>query len=404
MGHIVKTPAGTFRANWRDPAGRQKSKTFPTKREASLFLAEIRTALARGTYIDPDAGKVKFEAYALAWLNGRNDEATTAAGDASVMRCHIIVKWGPLPLAHIDHSAVQAWVAGLSARLAPATIRTCFRLFSSVLRAAVRDRLIAFNPCEGVRLPRLRRTDTDGQTISREALISDLLPVMPDRYRALVGLAAGTGLRWGECVGLRWDALDLDGAEVRVVRVAVEVAGHVTAKPYPKSKAGRRTVPLPPFVVQLLTEHAQRFPAGPTGEVFVNTAGGPMRRTLFRARVWRPALVRAGLLGKVVEIGPDKFKATWPDKTGMEWSAEFTTERDAVAHVARKAVGGLRFHDLRHSYATWLVSDGVPVNDVQRVMGHEQASTTLDRYTHSSRDRDQRVLGAFADFSLIAED
>ncbi|MFE7872755.1 tyrosine-type recombinase/integrase [Micromonospora humida] len=61
---------------------------------------------------------------------------------------------------------------------------------------------------------------------------------------------------------------------------------------------------------------------------------------------------------------------------------------------------GLRFHDLRHSYATWLVSDGVPINDVAKVMGHEQTSTTLDRYTHSTRDRDRRVLASFAAFSL----
>ena len=60
----------------------------------------------------------------------------------------------------------------------------------------------------------------------------------------------------------------------------------------------------------------------------------------------------------------------------------------------------LRFHDLRHSYATWLVSEGVPVNDVARVMGHEQTSTTLDRYTHSTRDRDRRVLGAFDAYPL----
>jgi integrase len=66
-------------------------------------------------------------------------------------------------------------------------------------------------------------------------------------------------------------------------------------------------------------------------------------------------------------------------------------------------VGGLRYHDLRHSYATWLVSDGVPLNVVQRVMGHEQATTTLNRYTHTPDDYGQRVRAAFdgsAPFSL----
>ncbi|MGE5829986.1 MAG: tyrosine-type recombinase/integrase [Micromonosporaceae bacterium] len=80
--------------------------------------------------------------------------------------------------------------------------------------------------------------------------------------------------------------------------------------------------------------------------------------------------------------------------------AEFTTEREAVAQVARNAHGGLRFHDLWHSYATWLVSQGVPVNDVVSVMGHENASTTLNLYTHRSADRDDRVRRALADFPL----
>jgi integrase len=107
------------------------------------------------------------------------------------------------------------------------------------------NRLIGHNPCEGVRLSRRRRKDTDDQVITQHELITQLLPAVPDRYRALVGLAGGTGLRWGECAGLRWDAVDLATRTVRVVRVAVEVSGHVTDKPYPKSRAGRRVVPLP---------------------------------------------------------------------------------------------------------------------------------------------------------------
>jgi integrase len=71
-------------------------------------------------------------------------------------------------------------------------------------------------------------------------------------------------------------------------------------------------------------------------------------------------------------------------------------------HVARYASGGMRFHHLRHSFATWLVSEGVPINDVQQVMGHERASTTLNMYTHAADEMDsrRRVLGAFAAFSL----
>jgi integrase len=228
---------------------------------------------------------------------------------------------------------------------------------------------------------------------------------VPDRYRALVGVGGGAGLRWGEAIGLRWDALDLDHAEAHIIRTATEVAGHVQVKPYPKSRAGRRVVPLPGFAVELLRTHAEAVPPGPTGEVFTNRAAGPLRRGLFRNRVWRPALVRAGLLGKVVARGEHRFFAVWND-SGVERRVEFTTEREAVQHVARHGGAGLRFHDLRHSYVTWLAEDGVPINYAQQVVGHEKASTVLDIYTHTSRNRaraHKRILDAFASDLLPGE-
>lgn len=76
---------------------------------------------------------------------------------------------------------------------------------------------------------------------------------------------------------------------VRVVRVAEEVSGHVRLKPYPKSKAGRRSVPLPPFVVQALTEHARDHEPGDQGLIFVARTGMALKRGTFRARVWKPS-------------------------------------------------------------------------------------------------------------------
>ncbi|MEH1013702.1 site-specific integrase [Micromonospora sp. CPCC 206060] len=403
MGHIIKTPAGTYRANWRDPAGRQKAKTFPTRKQAAAYLAETETTVTRGTYVNPHAGRIRFEVYARKWGAGRNDEAMTTARDASVMRARVLPTWGTVPIGRIDHSAVQAWASELGKQLAPATVRECCRLLKAVLTLAVRDRVIGQNPAEGIRLPKRRRTDADEQVITREAFASNLLPEIPERYRALVALAGGTGLRWGECIGLTWDAIDLDAGTVRVSRVAIEVAGNVTFKPYPKSRAGRRVVPLPPFVVRLLRKHANAVPPGPAGEVFTNEAGGPMRRTVFRAWIWRPALVRAGLLGKVVQVDVKRWRATWRDRQGNEVTEEFPNRRVARARVSRSAQGGLRFHDLRHSYATWLISDGVPLNDVARVMGHEQISTTLDRYTHAFDAGAEKVRESFADFPLTFE-
>lgn len=180
----------------------------------------------------------------------------------------------------------------------------------------------------------------------------------------------------------------------------METHGGVVRRAYPKSRAGVRAVPMPPFLVDELRQ--RRGAASPDGQalVFADRAGGAQRRSNFRRRVWLPPLVRAGLLGRVTEMAPGRWQAAWPDGDGREQRAEFPTEAAAVTHAAASAVGGLRFHDLRHSYITWLVTDGVPVNVVQRVVGHEKASTTLDRYTHTPDDHADRVRLTFADDSL----
>lgn len=178
MSFITRTPAGKYRANWRDPAGRQRAKTFPTKRDANAFLAEIGAAINRGTYVDPGAGKTKFGPYAERWLAARNVDRTTADRDCGLMRNHVVPYWRQAPLAKIDYLAVQEWVGELASRRAPATVTECFRLMSNVMRAAMCDRLIGHNPCEGVRLPKRRKLDIGGKVLTR-AELAQLLPVIP---------------------------------------------------------------------------------------------------------------------------------------------------------------------------------------------------------------------------------
>jgi integrase len=112
-----------------------------------------------------------------------------------------------------------------------------------------------------VRIPRIRQHDgTLDRIISRSDLRSRLLPAVPERHRAIVATAAGAGLRWGEAAGLRLDAVDLGQGVVEVVRTVVEVSGNTSFKPFPKSAAGRREVPLPSWLVAIIREHLERWP------------------------------------------------------------------------------------------------------------------------------------------------
>src|SRR6185312_1963183 len=137
-------------------------------------------------YVSPHAGRVLFGDHAREWMASWNNEATTHARDASIMRTHVIAKWDTWPLSKIDHLSVQTWITGLSRRLSPATVAECRRLTAAVLRSAVRNRLIAYNPCDDVRVPKRRQQDTDEQIIARDVFRHKLLPAVPDRYRGLV--------------------------------------------------------------------------------------------------------------------------------------------------------------------------------------------------------------------------
>jgi integrase len=82
-----------------------------------------------------------------------------------------------------------------------------------------------------------------------------------------------------------------------------------------------------------------------------------------------------GQVGHAIVSVDGGFEAQWTDDAGAKHTGRQRTHAQAVQHVARHQAGGLRFHDLRQSYATWLVDDGVPPNMVQRVMGHERSAT-----------------------------
>ena len=129
------------------------------------------------------------------------------------------------------------------------------------------NRLIGIDPTVGVRVPGRRVRDTDERIVTREDVRQRLVPaVQPIRYRTFVATAAFTGLRWGEAIGLCRDVVDLDGRTARVIRTVTEVAGQTEFKAFPKSRAGRRTVPLPDWLIDELRTYMELYPPdGPQG-------------------------------------------------------------------------------------------------------------------------------------------
>jgi len=257
-------------------------------------------------------------------------------------------------------SLAQAWARGLTTTLQPATVRIVHGILAADYKAAVRDRRVAASPCEGTKLPRATRTIVEPLTVEQ---VASLLEAADPRYRALLLVAAGTGMRQGECFGLTRDRVDFLRRTVTVHRQLVLVPGRTPFLAPPKTEASHRVVPLPQVVVGGLAAHLANWPAEPDGLRFTTAFGEPIRRTAFSAAVWRPAVKAAQL----------------PLRT--------------------------RFHDLRHHYASLLIRHGESVKTVQARLGHATAAETLDTYSHLWPDSDDRTreavdaaLGNLADY------
>jgi integrase len=326
----------TYRVRYRDPAGGQRSKVFARKADAQRFLNETETAKARGTWTDPSLGRVLFRDWLGEWwATTTNLRASTRERDESLLRRLALSRFGDAPLAAISQRDVRAWVADLSAGpLAPATVQKAYQLLGKVMGAAVDAGMLAQSPCRRVPLPKVEREEMRFLTPAEVATLADAIQ---PRYRALVLVGAYGGLRIGELAGLRRSRVDLLRGTVTVAEIVVEVRGVLHMGP-PKTRASRRTVGLPRFVVEELAAHLAE-PGDLEAFVFTAPEGGPLRVHNFRARVWRPATRAAGL-------------------------------------------DGLRIHDLRHTAVALWIAAGANPKEVAARAGHASVSFTLDRYGH----------------------
>jgi integrase len=360
VASIDKRPDGMWRARWRAyPGGPQKTKHFNRKVDAERWLDNIRGDLARGLYIDPDAGRQPFGDYAREWQAAHVHRASTADQVAAHLRNHVLPVFGDRELGSIRPSEIQAWVKGRSEVLAPATLEVVYRYLSTIFKAATTDRLIARSPCVGIRLPQMHRARVVPLTTDD---VRALEGAAPARYRATVILAAGTGLRQGEILGLTLDRIDFLRRQLTVDRQLTTVTGHSPYLGPPKTRASVRTVPLPEVVLQALSAHLAAFPAA---DQLVDWNGKPVSIQLFftTARV-RP--VRRSSFGEM-----------WQN----------TVDQAGLAK-------GTGFHELRHYYASLLIRHGESVKTVQARLGHASASETLDTYSHLWPDSDDRTRQA----------
>jgi integrase len=368
MGSIRKSPRTVSRrkdevrweARYRDPAGRQHTRTFGSQAEAKAFLNAIETDIIRGDYIDPAGGKVTFGAWAEEYLAGAvHKRATTLSRDRSVLEAHWLPILGARPLGTLTPLDIRRAVEAISAGRAPATVRMSYAVFHAVIAAAVDAELIARTPCRGIAMPSPSRKK-EIRFLTPEEL-ERLANAMPAEFRAMIYLTGVLGLRWSEVAGLKVGRLDLLRRKLTVAETLSAVRGHLQFADV-KTKAARRTLDIPTFLAEILAEHlASRGVDGrdPDALVFVSALGGPLYASNFAKWVWAKAVRAAGLDGQ-----------------------------------------GLTFHHLRHTAVGFLIAVNAPPRVIQRRMGHSSIRVTFDVYgsvlPEVEESVTERLAGLFA--------
>lgn len=352
---------------WYEPDGRERRQSFAKAVDANAHAATVEADKLRGTYIDARAGKELFGDYAARWLADWTGDPVTRENMGGRLRRHVKpYTLHRTPLGKVKPGTIQGWLRSLDGTsLAESTKAVVYAHVSAILNAAVEDELIAKNPCrsKSVRAP---HPDTRKIVPWVREWVMGMHSELPERYRVVVPLCSGVGLRQGEAFGLAVDDVDFLRGWVTVRRQVKIVDGRLVFAP-PKGRKTRR-VPLPPSVRDDLAAHLAAFPAvevtlpweesdgKPTTVTLAVTtvAGDALNRSVFNAEQWRPTRSRVG-----------------------------------IPHARENGT-----HALRHRYASVLLDAGESIKAVSEYLGHASAAFTLKTYTHLMPASEERTRAA----------
>lgn len=341
-----------YMVRYRTPDHRPTIKRgFTRKKDAELFAAKLETQLNDGTFVDVSKGRRTVGELAPAWLAKKKIavKASYYYTLETAWKVHVGPRWAKRSIRSIKRSEIQQWVAGLSSgdevkpKSASVVIRA-YGILAGILDDAKADKLLAENPARGVTLPKRRRKPHIYLTERQLYALSDAC-LIPGRNRSadherfqrsvLVLVLGTTGMRWGECIGMRIGLVDFRRHRMQVRVSATEVNGRMEVD-VPKTGSERSVV----------------FPAVLDDRLHRLIGGRGPDELLFTG----------SFHGYVKSVSP---------KDGGKW---FARACDA-AGLKRMTI-----HDLRHTAASLMVKSGANVKAIQRQLGHTSAAMTLDVY------------------------
>lgn len=348
-GFVERRAQGRWRARYRGPDRKERSRTFPRRTDAERWLAAQEHAIAVGEWLDPSRSAMTVEKWIGQWLPSRRADLrpTSFQRMEQVVNTHVIPRFGNRRLSTLTNAEVRSWVADLQkptddrAALSAATVRKATFALRSALDAAVADRRLSVNPAANVPLPSEKAPEQ--RFLTREE-VDALAEAIDPAYRVVVLLGALCGLRWGEINGLRRSRVDVLRSRITVDQTAVQIDGEGISFGEPKTKGSRRVVPVARTVMAAIEKHmTERVGADPDALLVTGADGGALHRGTFWRAAWKPAVAACGLTG-------------------------------------------LRVHDLRHTFVSLLIASGANVKQVSTWAGHSSVTVTLDTYTHLFHD------------------
>lgn len=367
QSRVLKSGEVRWRIYYRHD-GKQRSKSFEDYESAERWSKLIdKVGIAEALSILPSwEGDVQtpqtLEKFALEHI-----DLLTGVGDDYRSRCRRVIRndlgiMGQLPVESITEDLISLWVTSMEAAgLTGKTIKNKHGLLGAVFKRALRKKIITVNPCEGTHIP---RSVTEEMIMLTDAEFASFLDYITPHWQPIVAFLFGSGVRFSEATALTVG--DIDTVNLRVSITKAWKNGGKTLGP-PKTRRGRRSVSISKetldAILPLIVDRA------PDELLFTNQRGTRVSHQTFHENVWQPAVRLAN--GEPAQAAGAKRVARRLDAAGR-----------VIAPSAVPLGKRPRIHDARHTHASWLLHQGVPINYVQAQLGHESITTTVDRYGH----------------------
>jgi integrase len=362
-GSIFQRKDGRYVAQVRLENGQKKQRYFKTEKEANTALRKMLNEKEQGTL--PTGPNQTLKAYLEQWLEQRYKLSAIRAGSYNTYRGsiynHIIPVLGYIQLQKLTPQQVQAfYTKKLSEGLSVRTVSHFHALLHNALTQAVTWNLIARNVCDLVTCPTPKRHEMKPLTTEQAQRLLEV--ARKHQLKALLTVAVATGMRRGELLALHWQDVDFNEGCLHVKHSVSRIGKFGLVESDPKTHSSERKITLPGFVIDALKKHQEHL--------------AELR-------------VKAGGEWKEMDIVFCNMHGGYIEPSNLHKAFKKLLERAELPNI--------RFHDLRHSAASFLAKLNIHPKVVQEILGHSTISMTMDIYSHMFPSTHQEAMGKLDD-------